>query len=78
MISRSERWRLRRLTLWARLRRLLGFGSCPSPAASPPPPDEEAALVSLGPPRRPRPSGAVALELPPERDDLDLYGYDAG
>ena len=40
------------------------------------PPEEEDALVPAGPPRRPLPSGAVALELPREPQDVDAYGFD--
>jgi hypothetical protein len=49
--------------------------------ASRPPPDwsdEEPALVPVGPPRRPRPSSAVALELPEEPKDVDARGHEAG
>lgn len=59
-----------RRTLWSRVRRLLGLGSEPPPE-QPPPPDEEHALVPAGPPRHPRPSSAVELELPEEPRDLD-------
>jgi hypothetical protein len=38
------------------------------------PPDEEDALVPVGPPRRPRPSSAVALELPLETEGVDAHG----
>ena len=41
------------------------------------PPDEEHALVPVGPPRRPRPSSAVALEPPPEPQDVYAYGGDS-
>ena len=62
-----------RKRLWARVRRMLGG----SPPPSGPPPDrgdEEPALVPVGPPKRPRPSSAVALEEPDEPDDVDAYG----
>jgi hypothetical protein len=61
----------RRPTLWQRLRRLLGLGSGPE---DPPPPDDEPALVPVGPPRRPRPSRAAALDLPDEPTDVDARG----
>jgi hypothetical protein len=39
------------------------------------PPDAEGALVPVGSPKRPRPSSAVALELPPpEQWDVEAYG----
>ncbi len=42
------------------------------------PPDGEPALVGAGPPRRPRPSSAVALELPgPEPEPPDAIGSSA-
>ncbi len=64
-------------TLLDRLRSL--FGRRPPRTCAddlPEPPPWEPALV----PRRPRPSGlsgGVALELPPERIDLDLRGFEA-
>jgi hypothetical protein len=63
--------------VWRRVKRLLGLGRGSDP---PPPdwPDEEPALVPLGPPRRPRPAGAVELELPEEPEDLDLDGRQTG
>ena len=72
-------WRRRELSVWQRLREALTTlreritGSTPPPPDPPPPFDP--ALVPAGPPRRPRPSSAVALE-PPE-DDLpeDLTAY---
>lgn len=71
--GRPARRPSRRGRLWTRIKRALGFGSAPEP---PPPewPPEEPALVPAGPPRRPRPSGAVALELPEEQRDTDAYG----
>lgn len=40
-----------------------------------PGPAEEEALVPIGPPRKPRPSSAVALPLPePEVRDVDAMG----
>ncbi len=57
------------------MRKLLGFG--PPPSAPPDLPPEEPALVPTGPPRRPRPSGAVALEPPVEPEDVDARGFDA-
>jgi hypothetical protein len=42
------------------------------------PPDIEGAPVPVGPPKRPRPSSAVALELPPpEQWDVEAYGIDS-
>jgi len=58
--------------LWRRIKRALGL--VPPPEPPQPPPDEEPALVASGPPRRPRPSGAVALDPPEEPRDLDLRG----
>jgi len=60
---------MRRRGLWRRLKRALGLAQPPEPP--PVPPDEEPALVPTGPPRRPLGSGAVALELPEEPDDVD-------
>jgi hypothetical protein len=65
----------RRQGLWARVKRLLGFGS--EPPSAPPPPDEEPALVPSGP-RRPTREGGAALDLPQEPDDVDAYGRDGG
>jgi hypothetical protein len=59
-----------RRTLWSRVKRLLGLGAEPPPEP-PPPPDEEHALVPAGPPRHPRPTSTVELELPEEPMDLD-------
>ena len=67
----------RRRTLWRRVKRHLRFGR----GEGPPPrdwPDEEPVLVPVGPPRRPRPAGAVELELPEEPEHLDVDGRDAG
>jgi hypothetical protein len=62
--------------LWSRAKRLLGLVD---PPLDPPPlPPWEPALVPVGPPRRPRPSGAVALELPRAPEDVDARGFDAG
>jgi hypothetical protein len=45
------------------------------PGWEPPGPHEEKALVPIGPPRKPRPSSAVALPLPePEIRDVDAIG----
>ena len=57
--------------MWARIKRLVGRGD-----REPPPDwsDEEPALVPVGPPRRPRPSSAVALELPEPDEDVDASG----
>jgi len=67
-MARSAR-RPPRRTLWSRVKRLLGLGA--EPPEPLPPPDEEHALVPAGPPRHPRPSSAVELELPEEPRDLD-------
>ena len=53
--------------LWRRIKRALGFER----------PDEEPALVPTGPPRRPLRSGAVALDLADEPDDVDARGRDS-
>ena len=53
--------------LWRRLKRALGLG----------PPDEEPALVPVGAPRRPLGSGAVALDLPDEPEDIDARGRES-
>ncbi len=76
MRSRGPRRKPLRKPLWTRVKRLLGVGR----GEEPPPDwsDEEPALVPVGPPRRPHPSSAVALELPEEPEDLDLYGREAG
>lgn len=61
-------------TAWNRVRKALGLGgSGPEP---PPPPDEEPALVGAGPPKRPSPSGAAALDLPEEPIDTDARGHE--
>jgi hypothetical protein len=76
MRSRRPQRKPSRKRLWTRVRRLLGLGH-----GEPPPPDwsdEEPALVPVGPPRRPRPSSAIALELPEEREDVDARGREAG
>ncbi|MDX6438375.1 MAG: hypothetical protein QOF45_958 [Gaiellaceae bacterium] len=57
--------------LWQRIKRALGLAPPEPPAA---PPDEEPALVPTGPPRRPRGSDTVALELPEEPNDVDARG----
>jgi hypothetical protein len=61
--------------LWARVKRLLGFGS--EPPQAPPPPDEEPALVPSAP-RRPTLDGGAALDLPQEPNDVDARGQDGG
>jgi hypothetical protein len=58
--------------LWRRIKRALGLAPPEPPPA--PPPDEEPGLVPSGPPRRPRPSGAIALEVPDEPRNLDARG----
>jgi hypothetical protein len=70
---RPLKWRL--IEAWERAKRLLRLGRGGPDA----PPDDpyEPALVPLGPPRRPRPSSAVELELPEEPDDVDAYGREA-
>ncbi len=70
-----RRWPLRR-RVWTRVQRLLGLGG----REEPPPDwsDEEPALVPVGPPRRPRPSSAIGLELPEEPEDVDARGREAG
>jgi hypothetical protein len=67
---------MRRGGLWRRLKRALGLAPPEPPAAGPP--DDEPALVPSGSPRGPRGSGAVALELPEEPQDVDARGRDAG
>lgn len=64
------------MRLWSRVRRLLGLGM---PPAEPPPHwgDEDPALVPVGPPRRPQPSSAIALEPPLPDEDVDAYGRPA-
>jgi hypothetical protein len=76
MRSRRPQRRLLRKRLWTSVRRVLGLrsGEQPPPDWS----DEEPALVPVGPPRRPRPSSAIALELPEEREDVDARGREAG
>ena len=59
--------------LWRRIKRALGLAP---PEPPPAPPDEEPALVPTGP-RRPLGSGAVALELPEEPDDVDARSREA-
>lgn len=63
---------MRKGGFWQRLKRALGLAPPPEPPATPP--DEEPALVPSGPPRRPLGSGAVALELPDEPEDVDARG----
>jgi hypothetical protein len=58
---------------WNRVRNALGLGGS-GPGPPPPPPDEEPALEGAGPPRRPSPSTAAALELPEEPVDTDAQG----
>ena len=67
-MPRADRPPRRRPSLWERVKRLLGRWNPPTPFE---PPDEEPALVPTGPPRRPRPSSAVSLELPVEPEDVD-------
>jgi hypothetical protein len=69
-MSSPERKPGRLRTAWNRVRRALGLGDAPEPPP-PPPPDEEPALVGAGPPRRPTPSAAAALELPEDPIDTD-------
>ena len=57
------------------MRRLLGLGRCEE--GPPDWSDEEPALVPAGPPRRPRPSSAIALEFPEEPEDVDARGREA-
>ena len=64
-----------RKRLWTRVRRLLGLGRCEE--GPPDWSDEEPALVPAGPPRRPRPSSAIALEFPEEPEDVDARGREA-
>ena len=74
--DRSGRRRLRdRLgDVWRRVRRRPRVPDLP-PDDLPP---DGPALVPAGPPRRPRPGGAVALEPPEPPQDLDLYGKPFG
>jgi hypothetical protein len=60
-------------TAWNRVRKALGLGRGPE-LPPPPPPDEEPALVGAGPPKRPSPSSAAALDLPKEPMDTDAQG----
>lgn len=64
-----------RRRLWQRIRRLLGLHPEP-PSLLPPfdPPDDGESLVPAGPPRGPRPAGAVALDLPKAPVDVDARG----
>jgi hypothetical protein len=66
---------MRRWRLWRRVKRALGLAPPEPPAGEPP--DDFAALVPVGPPRRPLGSSSVALELPEEPEDLDLRGREA-
>lgn len=82
-IAAYERyWQPRRRRLAARLRRfvaalreLLPGRGGGGPSDAPPGPPFDPALVPVGPPRRPRPSSAVALEPPDDdfRDDVVAY-----
>jgi hypothetical protein len=76
MRFRKARRKPFRKRFWARVRRLFGRGG----GLEPPPDwgDEEPALVPVGPPKRPRPSSAAALDLPNEPDDVDAYGRRLG
>jgi hypothetical protein len=65
---------MRRGGLWRRIKRALGLAP---PEPPPAPPDEEPALVPSGSPRRPLGSGAVALELPEEPNDVDARGSES-
>jgi hypothetical protein len=52
-----------------------GLPADDDPPWRPPKPPDEKALVPLGPPKKPRPSSAVALPLPePEVRDVDAIG----
>ena len=61
-------WELRRGN-WAK-----SFAASAPPPDFPEPPPEESALVPNGPPRRPRPSSAVAL-APPEGEEHDVVAH---
>jgi hypothetical protein len=63
-------------TAWNRVRKALGLGDSGF-EPPPPPPDEEPALVGAGPPKRPSPSSAAALDLPEEPLDTDARGHEA-
>ena len=67
--------RYRVLERWVRLKRMLGFGPSGFGFDRPWRGPDEPALVPAGPPRRPRPSSAIALELPRESDDTDARGF---
>lgn len=67
-------FRRRRSRFWARIKRPF---SRSGPEAPPDWSDEEPALVPVGPPRRPRPSSAIALDLPEPEEDVDAYGRPA-
>lgn len=64
-------------TAWNRIRKALGLGGGRGFEPPPPPPDEEPALVGAGPPKRPSPSSAAALDLPEEPLDTDARGHEA-
>ena len=66
---------MRRWRLWRRVKRALGLAPPEPPAGEPP--DHAAALVPVGPPRRPLGSSGVALELPDEPDDVDARGRES-
>ena len=66
---------MRRWRLWRRVKRALGLAPPEPPAGEPP--DHAAALVPVGPPRRPLGSSGVALELPEEPEDTDARGREA-
>ena len=61
-------------TAWNRVRKALGLGGS-GLEPPPPPPDEEPALVGAGPPKRPSPSSAAALDLPEGPIDTDAQGH---
>jgi hypothetical protein len=82
-LARYERYwtpRRRRLAaglsrIWNAIRiRLPGLGRG-GPGDPPPGPPFDPALVPTGPPRRPRPSSAAALELPDDDDRDGVVAY---
>jgi hypothetical protein len=73
--SRLKRMSLR--TAWNGVRKALGLGGGGGSELPPPPPDEEPALVGAGPPKRPSPSTAAALEIPEDPTDTDARGHEA-
>jgi hypothetical protein len=66
---------MRRWRLWRRVKRALGLAPPEPPAGEPP--DHSAALVPVGPPRRPLGASGVALELPEEPQALDARAREA-